>query len=391
MTQVRLFLEKLGANFQIYTIEQLFDLVSTRNHPAYIKRHRALLNIDRIRFFSIIFFLFISLWIAYDFLILTTNRFQFLATIKVAAISLLFVLIWPQKKYAGPLLSRVLLAIFLGIFPFIFLASSYQLSIRSETESDRLMIQLYAMLPYMSVAGLGLFPLTVFETLAYAVPLSTFAIVGWGYFADYSLAQMLPSVWLLSLMIGLAVVSSAMQLQDMISLVSRPVYDPLTGKLSRQSGIASMARDFQSSLLHDNPFSIVLIELEDLDTISKTYDPQSYDRIIFEAADILGEDLRSNDTLVRWSDKVFLLILTNTDCSGVKVTIDRLRKIGVGTLPDGQPITTGIGAAERILDQVSDWHSLIELADQRLQEAQRQGRDNSVYCGDRSHAAKSLE
>ena len=386
MTQLRLFLEKLGANFQIYTIDQLFDLITSRNHPDYIERHRALLSSERIRSFSMLFLLFTTLWLAYDLLFLSLNTFISLAIIKGAAIGLLTILAWP-KQVTSLSLSRLLLALFLAIFPFIFMATSYQLLAQSEVESHRLLVQLYAMLPYMSVAGLGLFPLSVLEVLAFALPISTVAVAGWGYFAHFSLDQMIPSLGLLAIMIGLSVVSAAIQLQAMISLASRPTYDPDTGTLTRQSGIANMAHEFHTSLFHDHPLSIVLIELEDLDNAGETYDKQTYDRIILEAVVILGEDLRSNDTLVRWSENVFLLMLSKTECQGVKVTIDRLRKIGLGTLPDGQPITAGIGAAERVLDQVNDWHALIELADQRLQEAKRLGRDRSVYCGERFHSS----
>jgi PleD family two-component response regulator len=80
--------------------------------------------------------------------------------------------------------------------------------------------------------------------------------------------------------------------------------------------------------------------------------------------------------------------LSNTDCQGVKVTIDRLRKIGIGTLPDGHPITAAIGSAERILDAVTDWQALLDLAEQRLQEAKHQGKDRSVYCGERAYTGK---
>jgi diguanylate cyclase (GGDEF)-like protein len=386
MTQVRLFLEKLGANFQIYSFVQLVNLISGRDHPIYVKRYRALLNSERIRFFSLLFVLFTSLWLLIDYLLLAKQIFIAFATIKGAVIGLLLLLIWPERKTATLYLTPVLLGLFLSIFPAIFIASSYQLVIRPEVDSDRLLIQLYAVLPYLSVAGLGLFPLTVLETLAYALPLATIAVAGWGYFIDFSLDQMLPSIGLLSIMIALAAVSAAMQLQDMITLANRPIYDPLTATLSRQSGIANLAREFHSAVLQDQPFAVVLIELEDLDDYGKNFDIQTYDRIILEAADILGEDLRSGDTLVRWSGNGFLLMLSNTDCLGVKVTIDRLRKIGMGTLADGQPITAAIGAAERVLDQVNDWHSLLEMAEQRLQQAKRLGKDRSIYCGEQTAA-----
>ena len=41
-------------------------------------------------------------------------------------------------------------------------------------------------------------------------------------------------------------------------------------------------------------------------------------------------------------------------------------------------MTASIGVAERIADGASDWPQLIELADHRMYEAKRTGRDRAV-------------
>ena len=382
MTQLRLFLEKLGANFQIYTVDQFFDLLTARNHPLYIKHHRSLLNIERIRFFSILFGVLMPLWLSFDYLVLTSETFTRLAYVKAVVMVVFILLAWPKNNTGSQLASRFLMALFLFAFPIIFLTSNYYFAKTLEGGRNQSMLQLYALLPYLSVAGLGLFPLTMLEALAYAASLSAIAIGGWLYFINFPILQMLPSIWLLLIMIGLAVISAALQLQGMIFLVSRPSYDPVTSTLSRRSGIDNLVREFQMAILHDNHFSIVFIELEDLDTIVSEYDSHTYDRIVLEAADILGEDLRSNDTLIRWSDKTFMIMLPKTNCTGVRVAIERIRKIGLGTLPDGQPITACIGAAERMLDEITDWHALIDLADLRLVHAKGTGKDRTIFCGE---------
>ena len=382
MTRLRLFLEKLGANFQIYTQDQFFDLISTQNHPLHIKQHRALLNIARIRYFSLFFTILLVLWLLLDYLFLAEAPFIVLAVIKCAALAILLMLAWPKPKLSSQLASRLLLSLFLLAFPMIFLSSSYLLPKAMTGKQHPLILQFYASLPYMSVAGLGLFPLTLREALAYAIPLSILALGGWIFFNDFPTLQLLPSIWLLAVVSGLAVISSAMQLQDMISLISRPSYDPVTSALSQRSGIDALAREFQLALLHDDNFAIALIELDEFEKIIKEYDSPTYDRIILETADILREDLRSNDTLTRWNDKVFLITLANTDCAGVKITIDRIRNIGIGTLPDGELVTACIGVAERLRDEVVDWRALLKLAEHRLQQAKQIGKGATRYCGE---------
>ncbi len=231
----------------------------------------------------------------------------------------------------------------------------------------------------MSVAGLGVFTLTVYEALAYAIPLSVIAIAGWSFFDTASLSQLIPSIWLLLMLVGLVLFSATIQLQYMISLVSRPSFDPVTGALSRRSGLDALVREYQMALMHNDNFAVALVDLDNVDTIIAEYDYSTYDHAILEAAEVLQEELRHNDILVRWGEKVFLLILPNTDSKGMQITVERIRKKGIGSLPDGKPVTVSIGAAERMKDRVGDWHDLIDLVDQRRDRAKVTGKDRTVF------------
>jgi diguanylate cyclase (GGDEF)-like protein len=243
----------------------------------------------------------------------------------------------------------------------------------------------------MSLAGLGLFSLTLLEVLAYAIPLATIAISGWLHLIQVPFEQLIPFFSLLLIMLGLAALSAILQLQDMISLITRPSYDPVTSALSRRSGIDSLVREFQRSVLHDDHFAIAMIELNDLDEYTRDYDTNTHDQVILEVADILAEDLRNNDSLIRWREHVFLIMFPNTNCAGLRLIIERIRKIGMGTLPDGQPITASIGASERTLDLIPDWHACVKLVEQRLQYAKGQGKDYTVYCGEHMTSYKSVQ
>ena len=62
--------------------------------------------------------------------------------------------------------------------------------------------------------------------------------------------------------------------------------------------------------------------------------------------------------------------------------VERLRAAGFGERPDGAPLTVSIGLAERLIDRVSDWPELIEIADQRIHAAKLGGRDRAILPGE---------
>mgnify|MGYP001420568154 CR=1 FL=1 len=49
---------------------------------------------------------------------------------------------------------------------------------------------------------------------------------------------------------------------------------------------------------------------------------------------------------------------------------------------DGTPVTASVGVSERLADGVSDWSTLVEIADQRMYEAKQRGRDRWISCAD---------
>jgi len=164
----------------------------------------------------------------------------------------------------------------------------------------------------------------------------------------------------------------------MISMVSRTSFDPLTGAISRRSGIDFLIREFQMALMHNDNFAIALIDLDNLDSVIAKHDYSAYEHVLLEAARMLQGGLRHNDRLVRWEEKVFLLILPNTDSKGVRVTLDRIHRKGISSLPDGESVTASIGSAERMEDHLEDWHDLVKLVDKRRDKAKLSGKDRSV-------------
>jgi diguanylate cyclase (GGDEF)-like protein len=246
--------------------------------------------------------------------------------------------------------------------------------------SIQIAIQLYALLPYIAIGMLGLFPLTVIEGAILTLPLSLLVITGWGFFATENLLQILPAVWLLFLLLGIVFFTSTLQLQYMISFIGHSDHDPVTGALTRLSGMENLIRLYEQASMNNAPLAVALVDLDNTKQIFDGYGYAAYDHVVQEAADILRDDLRNSDLLVRWGEHKLLLILHATDCSGAAITVNRIRSKGIGTLPDDKLVTASIGVAERTSDSPVDVLSLLSLLEDRCETAKRQGKDRATLC-----------
>jgi diguanylate cyclase (GGDEF)-like protein len=266
--------------------------------------------------------------------------------------------------------------------PLTFFASAHFLAMVPPENVYHLPLQLYSLLPYIAVGMLGLFPLTILEGATLALLVSMLTVTGWSYYSELAALEMLPTLWLLILILGIVIFASTIQLQYMVTIVIRVDHDPVTGAQTRKSGMQSLARLLQHATLHNEYLSIALVDLDNVQSIISEFDYATYDHVVLEAADILYDDMRNNDMLVHWGEKVFMLILPGTDCEGAKIIAQRIVQQGLGTLPDGRPVTASIGVCERSVDNVDDISAMLALVESRRDGAKRQGKDRFILCGE---------
>ena len=381
MPLIKRLLNHLAQTYRVHSLDQLLDLLSPDEHPAFLQEHRSRLIIDRVRFLATILALLMPLWLIVDTLLLPHSDLMPIVVIRLLSAGGFALL---ARSWRFPVTQRnswIAIGLLLVNLPITFFVSAHVLLSTPVTDSGRLAIQLYALLPYIAIGLLALFPLTALEGAMLTLPLALITITGWSYYANADMLQLLPTVWLLFIALGIVFFASTLQLQYMISLIRRNDFDPVTGALTRRSGMENLVRALERAIMNDENLSVALLEVDDAQSIIAEYDYATYDHVVQEAADILREDLRQNDQLVRWGDKRFLLILPGTHCDGASITVERIRNRGIGTLPDGKPVTASIGVVERLSDAIGDMPTLIQLLDRRREQAEREGRDRAILCG----------
>jgi hypothetical protein len=63
MSVFKSFIQHLGKNSHIYSTEELDRLISSDEHPWYMRKHRAELLLERIRFIASLISVLIPLWL----------------------------------------------------------------------------------------------------------------------------------------------------------------------------------------------------------------------------------------------------------------------------------------------------------------------------------------
>ncbi|MCG7979845.1 MAG: GGDEF domain-containing protein, partial [Candidatus Thiodiazotropha endolucinida] len=289
-------IESLG----IYTTDQLYELISTKQHGMPISRHRAAVMQSRVFFFSVIFAVLVPAWSVIDILYLPQALWSELLLIRLLAAASFAVIAWQTRREPDLMLARMLLAAMLAITPLFYLLSDQIIADQQLGGTATILAEVYALLPFVMVAGLTLFPLAISEFLSYAVPI--FLVVVYSVYPENpaEIAEAVSTLWLLILLLGVGLFASMTQLRYMLSQVSHASYDILTGMLSRRAGIEILELQFRLALMSEKPLSILYFDLDNFKAINDTYGHDTGDTVLRVASQQIRDTVRKGDSVIRW-------------------------------------------------------------------------------------------
>lgn len=178
-------------------------------------------------------------------------------------------------------------------------------------------------------------------------------------------------------------------------LQSAAITDPLTGLLNRRYLTNQIATDVaQARRLHrgDNLYPnrdivFLMIDLDYFKQINDTHGHAAGDLVLREYAQIIKEQIRESDYVVRWGGEEFLVIARNTEAAQCRVIADRIHQAARTRkfiLDDGTElrVTSSIGVSHLPLfsaaPETASWEHVIEVADTAVYLAKALGRDGWV-------------
>jgi GGDEF domain-containing protein len=357
---------RLGWSYRILSGDQARDLLSSSTHDRHALNHRAKVLFERIRFFSAFFAIAVPLWIVVDYFLIDGPVFDTLAISRLLSCVVFLLLAKDWKIDETIAKARLFLALML-LNPIasytVFLAVTPELQ---DTSIASGIGAIYSLLPFITVAGLALFPLTIGEVFFASLPvliLTIFQIAGNPGFHPIDITAM---VWLMVVITAIAAFSAASQLHYFLLALGPGSYDVMTGALTRRAGIADITNKVQDSVLHHRSFALLLVKLENLKEINADYGYEAGDQALWDVSNNMQALLRKDDTLIRWTKDSFLLVFAGTDETSLNTVIDKLMHKGFGVLPDGSPLSVIHSHAIQEIGESVNWRELLASVESQL-------------------------
>lgn len=156
--------------------------------------------------------------------------------------------------------------------------------------------------------------------------------------------------------------------------------DPLTSCADRPA----LLRRANQIMHHGDATTLVLLAL-DLDRfarVNEDFDQAFGNRVLRQAANLLRREQRAVDTVARVAEDTFAVLMPDADLpEGRRVAERLLARVAAHDFGDGERgvhLTASIGLAEWSEIRVPDAAALLSLAEHRLHEAKRAGRNRVV-------------
>ena len=159
--------------------------------------------------------------------------------------------------------------------------------------------------------------------------------------------------------------------QDLEQLEKQADFDALTQVLNRNGG----EKKIELEISRNRSFAIVLIDLNGFKQVNDTYGHDAGDAVLIEVAKRLSENVRHDDTVIRWGGDEFVLLLQINKVRKEMVikAMDKVRdaitkSIDVGSNYSG--VSIGLSAGVAFYPESADTlDSLVKQADQAMYRA----------------------
>lgn len=158
--------------------------------------------------------------------------------------------------------------------------------------------------------------------------------------------------------------------------------DGLTGLDNRRHLNERIDEMFQHAQRLNEPFSVVMCDLDKFKSVNDTYGHQAGDEVLKQLAAILKEEAREIDRVGRYGGEEFLLLLPGTVLDAAVTFAERVRKHverHTFTFPGGSTKrTASFGVAGWPHPKINDSDSLVRMADDALYVAKETGRNRVI-------------
>jgi two-component system, cell cycle response regulator len=157
--------------------------------------------------------------------------------------------------------------------------------------------------------------------------------------------------------------------------------DALTGLANRRTFQARAGHALAQARRYARACSVLVTDIDHFKVVNDTYGHPAGDDVLRGVAQMLREQARDTDVVARYGGEEFAVVMPETDLRGAQVIAERLREaVAARVFPTELGpvhVTLSVGLAASPADG-SEVDALVQLADQCLYQAKRQGRNRVV-------------
>ena len=156
--------------------------------------------------------------------------------------------------------------------------------------------------------------------------------------------------------------------------------DSLTGALNHNTFLSDLEVAVETSLKANQLISLIMLDIDHFKEYNDTYGHVVGDKVLIQITKSIRQHIKGSDLVGRWGGEEFAIALPNASgrqaaqvANRIRQTLSNLQIISRdGTLVPAPTASQGIAVLP--IDS-SDFMSLVDLADQRLYRAKKNGRD----------------
>ncbi len=174
-------------------------------------------------------------------------------------------------------------------------------------------------------------------------------------------------------------IASALQNANLYELA---MVDGLTGLFVRRYFDARIQEEIERSKRYDQPFSVVMLDVDDFKKLNDTYGHVVGDRVLKAIATVVKAQMRGVDTASRFGGEEIAIVLPRTEMVGaynqaerIRAAIAELRVTTDEEPPKSLGVTASLGIAAYPESKAADGTDLVRRADRALYRAKKTGKN----------------
>lgn len=161
--------------------------------------------------------------------------------------------------------------------------------------------------------------------------------------------------------------------------------DALTGAYNRKHFDERLRTEIAFAARHRTEASLILFDIDHFKNVNDTFGHQAGDAVLRQVAMLVGRRLRTEDVFARVGGEEFAVVLRGIDRAGAARAAERIRAT-VASVPivfecQPIPVTLSAGCASVRCSLERTPEEVLAIADRRLYEAKRTGRNRVVALG----------